>query len=161
MMADRSDALWKGLVAALIGYAVFALYFAIINVVEGRHVLYTVNALGAALFGRGSVQGPPSLEPVLAYNAVHLFVSIIVGVTASFLILQLERTPAVWYIIMFMFIMGLLYSVAVGGIVAREITGVVPWMHVVIVNVLAAVTAGSYLWRAHPRLGERVRRASD
>jgi len=103
----------------------------------------------------------PDLAAALAYNALHLVASVIMGSVASFLFFQLEQRPAAWYVILFLFIAGLLYSVAVGGIVAREIVGVVTWPHVVIVNLLAAFLAGQYLWRSHPRLADRVRRAAD
>jgi len=162
MSVNRSDALWQGLIAGLIGYAVFAAYFLIVNVVAGRPALHTVGALGSALFGMGDPASPtPDLAAALAYNALHLVASVIMGSVASFLFFQLEQRPAAWYVILFLFIAGLLYSVAVGGIVAREIVGVVTWPHVVIVNLLAAFLAGQYLWRSHPRLADRVRRAAD
>jgi hypothetical protein len=162
MSANRSEALWQGLIAGLIGYAVFAAYFLILNVVSGRPALHTVGSLGSALFGIGDpASATPDVAAALAYNALHLIASVFMGSIASFLLLQLEKLPAAWYVIMFLFVAGLLYSMAVGGIVAREIVGVVTWPHVIIVNLLAAFLAGQYLWRSHPRLAERVRRAAD
>ncbi|HUF70078.1 MAG TPA: hypothetical protein VMM79_15640, partial [Longimicrobiales bacterium] len=66
-----------------------------------------------------------------------------------------------WYLVMFLFIAGLLYAVGLGGIVANEIAGAVTWLQVVIVNVLAATLSGWYLWRSHPSLKDRVRRVAD
>jgi hypothetical protein len=160
MRVSRTGVLWHGLVAGLIGYAIFAVYFAIVNVATGRSALHTVGSLGAALLGAGTSAGDFGFDAVMAYNAVHLGASVLTGILSSFVFMQVERVPATWYVVMFFFIAGLLYATVIGGIAAGEIATVVPWAHVVIVNLLAAVGAGSYLWRAHPGLADRVRRAA-
>jgi hypothetical protein len=162
MTRSRSEALRHGLIAGLIGYVVFAVYFAIVNTIEGRSPLYTVNLLGMALFGIGDPSiSTPQLGPVMAYNGLHLVAALLWGTIASVLVLEVDLHPSLWWVVMFLFIAGLLYSTVVGGIVARELAGAVTWAHVVTVNVLAALLSAGYLWLAHPSLRERVMRESD
>ncbi len=160
-MSSRRSTISQGLIAGLIGYFVFVLFFAILNLSTGRSMLFTPNALGNALFRLGEAPGITSPEAVMAWNGVHLVASLTIGLIGSLLIVGVDRHPALWYVVMFLFIAGLLYSVAVGGVVAREIAGAVTWGQVVAVNVLAAFFSGLYLWRAHPTIRQRVQRLTD
>lgn len=157
MQAERSTALMQGLIAGMIGYAVFVIWFAVVNVIAGQSPFYTAHVLGMALF-----RFDPSAvaQSVIAYNGLHLVASLLMGMIASFLVQEVDLHPNLWYIVMFMFVAGLLYAVGLGGIIANEIAGAVSWIEVVIVNVLAALFSGGYLWKSHPRLKERVRRAA-
>jgi hypothetical protein len=159
MRPEQAAALTQGLVAGLIGYSVFVIYFAGANTLAGDSPFHTASVLGAALFsldGGGSVAAS-----VIAYNGLHLIASLAMGLIASFLVLEVDLHPNLWYVVMFLFIAGLLYAVGLGGIVANEIAGAVTWLQVVVVNVVAAVLSGWYLWRSHPRLKDRVRRVAD
>ena len=158
MNEDRSGALIQGLIAGMIGYFVFVAFFAILNLVSGAPAFHTASALGNALFDLGSSD---DITAAIAYNGVHMLASLAMGTIASFLILLVDLNPNVWYVVMFLFIAGLLYGVGLGGIVANELAGVVTWGQVVIVNVLAAVLSGAYLWKSHPMLKDRVRRVAD
>jgi len=158
MNQDRTAALTQGLIAGMIGYFVFVAFFAILNVVSGASAFHTASSLGHALFGIGSAD---SITAAIAYNGVHMIASLGMGLIASLLFMVVDLNPNFWYVVMFLFIAGLLYGVGLGGIVANELAGVVTWGQVVIVNVLAAVLSGTYLWKRHPTLKDRVRRVAD
>jgi hypothetical protein len=161
MRPERTAALTQGLVAGLIGYFVFVIYFAGANTLAGQSPFHTANVLGAALFPFEG-DGPSAVAAsVIAYNGIHLIASLAMGLIASLMVLEVDLHPNLWYFVMFLFIAGLLYAVALGGIVANEIAGAVTWLQVVIVNILAATLSGWYLWRSHPRLKDRVRRVAD
>jgi hypothetical protein len=161
MNEQRAAALGQGVIAGMIGYAVFVVFFAAANIATGHTPFHTAHLLGNALFGFGDATAGAQPGPVLAYNGLHLLAGIAIGITTSFLFLEVDLHPTLWYIVMFVFVAGLLYSVAVGGIVARQIAGAVSWGQVVSVNVLAGLLSGIYLWRRHPRLRDRVRRIAD
>jgi len=163
MQPERSEALKQGLIAGMIGYFVFVIWFAVVNVLTGESAFHTAQVLGSALFSfePTSMSATGLAAPVIAYNGVHLLASLMMGLVASFLVLEVDLHPNLWYVVMFLFIAGLLYSVGLGGIVAKEIAGAVSWEQVVVVNVLAALLSGWYLWRSHPSLKDRVRRAAD
>lgn len=159
MTPERATAFRQGLIAGMIGYSVFVVFFALINLVAGESPFRTAHVLGSALFSLGDAATPAA--PIIAYNGLHLIASLATGTIASFLVLEVDLHPNLWYVVMFIFMAGLLYSVAIGGVVANEIAAAVSWGQVVIVNVVAAVLSGGYLWKVHPRLRDRVRRAAD
>src|SRR5215471_3139370 len=71
----------EGLIAGLVGAATVALWFLIIDVIQGRP-LYTPTVLGAALFHRGAVpwlDTAPDLEMVLMFTWIHGLAFIVVG----------------------------------------------------------------------------------
>jgi len=160
MQEQRAAALGQGVIAGIIGYAVFVVFFAVTNIIAGQSPFHTAHLLGAALFGMGD---PAAVQPatVLAYNGIHIIAALFIGIVTSLLFLEVHLHPALWYVVMFLFIAGLLYSVALGGIVASQIAGAVSWGQVIAVNVLAGLFSGLYLFRVHPRLRERVRRVAD
>jgi hypothetical protein len=161
MEEQKAAALGQGVIAGFIGYLVFVIFFAVTNIAAGDSPFHTAHLLGTALFGAGDPAANAQAAPVLAYNGLHLVAALVIGIITSFLFLEVDLHPALWYLVMFVFIAGLLYSVAIGGIVAGEIAGAVSWWQIVLVNVLAGLFSGIYLFRAHPRLRDRVRRAAD
>src|SRR4030095_16559420 len=72
----------EGLIAGLVGAATVALWFLLIDLVQGRP-LYTPTVLGTALFGRGiglpSPNSGPDLEMVLMFTWVHGLAFVVVG----------------------------------------------------------------------------------
>src|SRR5207248_1564223 len=63
----------EGLIAGLVGAATVAVWFLIIDSIQGRP-LYTPTVLGAALFHRGAapwLDAVPNLEMVLMFTWVH------------------------------------------------------------------------------------------
>jgi hypothetical protein len=161
MQEQRAAALGQGVIAGVIGYAVFVVFFAVVNLTAGQSAFHTAHLLGSALFGMGDPAAAAQAAPVLAYNGIHLIAALIIGIVTSILFLEVDLHPALWYVVMFIFIAGLLYTVAIGGIVASHIAGAVSWGQVVAVNVLAGLLSGAYLFRVHPKLRDRVRRAAD
>jgi hypothetical protein len=161
MQEQRAAALGQGVIAGVIGYAVFVVFFAVANITAGQSAFHTAHLLGAALFNMGDPAVGAQAAPVLAYNGIHLIAALIIGIVTSLLFLEVDLHPALWYVVMFIFVAGLLYTVAVGGIVAHQIAGAVTWGQVVAVNVLAGLFSGAYLFRVHPRLRERVQRTAD
>jgi hypothetical protein len=161
MDEHRSAALGDGVIAGVIAFGVFVVYFAATNIVAGHSAFHTAHQLGVALFGFGDPAAAAQAGPVLAYSLLHLTAALVIGVITSLLFLEVELHPALWYIVMFIFIAGLLYSVAVGGIVANEIAEAVSWAQVIVANVIAGVVSGIYLWRRHPKLKDQVQRKGN
>ena len=79
-------ALWEGLVAGAIGYAVVALFFVVVNVMQGWRAFHTAEALGLALFYGGvPAAGAGHAGPVIAYNGFHLVLFLVLGMGAAWL----------------------------------------------------------------------------
>jgi hypothetical protein len=162
MKTEYSRVLKEGLIAGLIAYATVVLFFLVLNVVTGRPAFYTPALLGSALFY--DLRDPANLvigaPPIIAYNGLHILASVLIGTFVAFLVSVTERHPQLWYVIFMIFLAGFVYTVAAMGLLAGSIFPVISWPVIVIANLAAAFTAGIYLWKAHPRLRERIEEAS-
>lgn len=154
MKPSTARVLSEGLIAGVIGYATVVLFYIIYNVVQGQSVFHTPALLGTALFWRGAAPGNQlvTAAPVIAYNGLHLLAWLIIGVIAAWLFHETEKHHPIWYLVFFIFLAGFLFSMAAVGVFAAELTGVLPWWTIVVTNLLAGLTAGTYLWRAHAGL---------
>src|SRR5256885_12013356 len=70
----------EGLIAGLVGAATVALWFLIVDSIQGRP-LYTPTILGAALFHRGAVPwlDVPNFEMVMMFTWVHGLAFVVIG----------------------------------------------------------------------------------
>lgn len=158
MRPERSAVLVTGAIAGLIGSAVVAVLFVILNLVRGQPLLGTAAALGSALFGIPAADIVPA---AIAYNGVHVAVALIAGIGASFLMMEMEIHPVAWYAAFFAYVIALLVGFVVVGMLAVDVAGAASWIEVMAANVLAAVSMGWYLWKAHPDLRKTLSRAPD
>ena len=146
----------EGIVAGIFGAAIIAIWFLILDMLNGRP-LYTPTVLGTALFRGGEGLASPtslpvSLEMVLMYTWVHGLVFCVIGGAASWLLGLAEENPNIGFGILLLFVVlefGFLIAVSV---FAQPVLGALAWPAVLIGNLLAAVGMATYLWRRHPNL---------
>lgn len=152
----KNEGSWvvEGLVTGLIGYLTVVLLFAVLNVVSGQEVFHTAALMGSALFfgAREVGEKVPGPGPILAYNGVHMFVSLLLGLGAGWLVFQAEKNRPLWYVIFFIFLAGFIFSVSMVGVFATEMAGLLSWPLILVANVTAGMTAGGYLWWRHVKL---------
>lgn len=95
--------------------------------------------------------------PIIAYNGVHLLVSLLIGTGAAWLLLEAERFHSLWYVVFFAFMAVALYITLLFGVFAVEIRHVLSWRAVVLGSgVGGAATVGYLLW-AHRSLAGQLR----
>lgn len=154
MRPDRAEVLTHGLVAGFIGYAAVVIFFALINVIGGHSPFHTAARLGAVLFYGAAEPLAVTVEPgpVLAYNGVHLAVSLLAGIGSAFLLVETERYHFLWYFIFFLFLAGFVYVLLFVGILGAEITHVIPWWSALMGTVVWVAAMGGYLWTQHRSL---------
>jgi len=144
----------EGLVTGLIGYLTIVAVFALLNLLSGDGLFYTAALLGSALFygarDAGDLVAGPG--PIIAYNGVHILISLLIGLGAAWLVLQAEKNRPLWYVVFFIFLAGFIYSVAVMGVLAAEMSDLLSWPLILVANLAAGVTAGGYLWWRHVQL---------
>lgn len=159
MKPERSRVVVEGLVTGLIGYVTVVLLFMVVNLLAGRPIFHTAGVLGSVLFFglRDPAQALVEPGPVIAYNGLHMLVSMVIGLGAAWLVFQAEKHRPLWYVVFFIFLAGFIYSIAVMGVFAAEIVQVLSWPTIVMANVAAGVTAGGYLWWRHSQLLASVR----
>lgn len=160
MRPEREEVLLQGVIAGLVGYAAVALFFIVVNLIEGRSPFFTPALLGSALFY--GLRDPADLivqpGPVLAYNGVHLVIFLIVGMAAAWLVFEAELHHYLWYIVFFLFLAGFILSLAVVGVLGAVIGRLIPWWSVLGANLTWALAIGGYLWLTHRGLVRDLQR---
>jgi hypothetical protein len=155
--ADETSHLYlEGIVAGFIGAATIAIWFLILDTINGRP-LYTPSLLGTALFQRGDWPAPPqnvpvSLEMTLMYTWVHFLIFCILGGFASRLLGLAEENVNVGFGILLLFIVFEFGFIGVALMFAEAVLKALAWPAVLVGNLLAAASMGGYFWRRHPNL---------
>jgi hypothetical protein len=153
MTEQRRRMLVDGLVAGVVGYAVVAAFFVLLNVLGGRPPLYTAAALGELVFGGGGEE-VLAVDPtlVLAFNGVQLVALLAFGFFAAWLMYEAELHPELWYLAFFLFLAATIVGFASVLVVTMIVGSVVsPWL-MVASSLLGAAAIAVYLAVTHRRL---------
>src|SRR5438309_11489665 len=113
----------EGLIAGLVGAATVAIWFLIIDSIQGRP-LYTPTVLGAALFHRGAapwLDAVPNFEMVLMFTWVHGLAFIVIGGSVARLLAFAEQQSNVGFGILMLFVFFEL------GFIAAAMLLAAPW----------------------------------
>lgn len=155
-MPTETRPIREGLVVGAMAYAAVALFYAMFDALAARGGLFTVNLLGLALF-RGQrdpaiLQLPIALDwtALLGYNAVHLMISLVIGVTVVGLAAHAERNPARASAVTAIIIAGFAVTILAVGQFTAAIRPLLPWWSIVVANSFAVLVAGRYLLKRHP-----------
>jgi hypothetical protein len=152
---SRNQVIREGVVAGLIGAAVVALWFLVLDSVSGRP-LFTPGALGSAIFfGTASVDNV-TITPstVIGYSLFHLAAFLFVGVVASALVTQAEKFPPLVFGLIIFFVVFETFIVSMTALLGAWLMQELAWWSVLVGNFLAAASMGMYLWHVHPKLRE-------
>lgn len=154
----RHDTLREGLVAGLLGAGAVAAWFLVADAAL-REPFFTPGALGSVLF-RGA-GGPDEVlitaATVAGYSLVHVAAFLAVGMVGAGLVRKAEEFPPLVFGIGLLAVVFELFFVGMVAVLGSWILDSLAWWSVLGGNVLAALLMGGYLWRAHPRLREKVR----
>lgn len=147
-----------GITAGLIGAFTVAGWFLVVDVVA-REPFFTPAALGSLLFrgGGGLEDVVVGVGPVLGYSFVHFTFFILFGVMLSGLTEQVRRFPPLAFGLLILFVVFEVFFITLVAILGRWMLQELAWWSILIGNMLAAVTMGTYMWRAHPELAGRLR----
>ena len=152
----------EGLLVGFVAYASVALFYAVFDFLAARGPLFTVNLLGLAVFK--GVRDPSILQlpiPVDAtavfwYNALHLVLSLAIGLVVVRLVAQAEARPSQARAMLFTIVGGFVVTILAVGILTEPMRALLPWWSIVVANVVAVWMAGSYLLRAHPGIWRKL-----
>jgi hypothetical protein len=163
MPAKSHPILREGAVAGIIGATGVAVWFLIIDTLEGRP-FYTPSILGDVLQSLFNPKAPPEARwlNVATYTVFHYAAFMLVGTIVSVIVKQAEKTPSVLAGFLILFIA---FEIGFHGFVAliQETTVLreLAWYQVMAGNIVAAILMGTYLWRRHPLLREGLKHALD
>jgi hypothetical protein len=151
MNPKARKALGEGVVAGLILYAGVAAFFMAVNLLGGRPAFHTAGLLGEALFGGLRDPARATLDPgwIVSYNGVHLVVSLVLGIAASFIVALIDTHRLAWYGFFFLFLATFIMSLLLRGVVTVELAGVLRWHSVVTGHLAGGVVTWGYLAWAH------------
>jgi len=154
--APTSEVYEEGLVAGLIGAAAIAIWFLLLDAIQGRP-LFTPTVLGTALFRGLEMLGaletlPISLEMVLWFTWVHGLVFVMIGGAAAWLVRMAERDPNFGFGIVLLLVVFEFGFIGVSMIFAQEVLLALTWPAILVGNLLAAAAMGGFFWRRHPKL---------
>lgn len=152
---DTSRLYQDGLVAGVLGAVTVALWFLIVDTINGRP-LYTPTVLGTALFRRGGLGSletlPVSLDMVLMFSWVHGLAFAAIGGLASRLLGMAERNPSIGFGILLLFVVFEAGFTLAAMVFAAPVLRALTWSSVLVANILAAAVIGGYFRLRHPML---------
>jgi hypothetical protein len=143
----------QGIVAGILGAATIAVWFFLVDIVNGRP-FYTPNVLGTALFRHGAGLDQPqalpiSWEMVLVYTWVHGLVFCAIGGLAAKLLELAERNMNIGFGILLLFVIFEFGFVGAASVFGEPILRALAWPSVLIGNLLAAGAMAAYFRRRH------------
>ena len=144
----------EGLLAGAVGAGTIAVWFLLLDTIEGRP-LYTPSVLGTALVRGGealSATLPVNMEMVVNFTWIHLLAFLLIGLAASKLVELAERDANLGFGLVLLFVVFEFGFIAVFSIVAEEVLQVISWPSILVGNLLAAAAMGLVFWRRHPHL---------
>lgn len=152
----------EGLVVGLIAAVSVALFYAIFDFLAARGTFFTVDILGKAVFQ--GLRDPsilmlpvrPDPSAILQYNALHLLISLAIGLVVTGLVGYAERHPSRARLVALVIVGGFLVTVLAVNALVAPIRPLVPWWSIVAANVVAVVLAGLYLMRRRPGIARRL-----
>lgn len=134
MEAQQRRILAHGLVAGFAAYLTVVILYAAFNLVTGHPPFETAVRLGAAIVG----PDVPVAGQVIAYNGMHLAVMLALGLISAVLVRRWELYPELWYAVFGALTVGMVVLTLLVGLLASELTHVLHWRSIVLVNVAAA-----------------------
>lgn len=149
----RNPLLVRGALTGLVGAGAVALWFLVLDIVQGRP-FHTPAALGSLVFLGASSPADVQVGAavILAYTVLHVGVFVAVGVLLEWAAERLEHAPGMW-------LMALLVLITLEGIVLATsaslgdaILGAIGIWAIAVANLLAVAAMGAWLWMRHPRL---------
>ena len=143
----------EGMIAGVIGAATVAIWFLVLDTINGRP-LYTPTVLGMALL-QGSRElslsqpVPIFLEITLMFTWVHFLAFVIIGGVAARLLGLAEHNPDWGFGILLLFVILEFGFVAVAFVFAQPILEALTWPAVLVGNLLAAASMACYFYYRH------------
>ena len=153
LVGSSGPVLREGATAGLIGAAVVASWFLVLDAVHGDP-LRTPRFLGTAMLRQDDPVGA-----VLSYTIVHALVFVLFGIAGAFLLSGAEGRPVLLFPFVLLCVAFEFFFFAVVLILARWVLDELAGWAVVLGNLLAGAAMLTYYFRTHRSLAGRVAQA--
>jgi len=154
VQVDTADVLWDGFIAGALGSVVVALWFLVLDMIQG-HPLHTPTLLGTIIFaGPQAAVGVSHADPgtVALYSGVHMGLFSLFGIGVSWLIAQFRRRPILGYLMLFIFVLFEFFFYVFILAVAQPVVAELPAWEILVGNLLAAAVMGAYFVVRYPEM---------
>lgn len=153
MAHPHGSVLREGVVAGVIGAAIVAAWFLLLDLARGQPLL-TPALLGAAVFHGATAPEAVAIAagPVIGYTVLHVLAFVAFGIVAASVLLASEREPAAFVAFVVLFAAFEVFFFFVLGTFGRSLLGALVWWAIFTGNLLASVGMLWSLLRVHPRL---------
>ena len=154
---SQSRVFKEGLAAGLIGAGTVALWFFIVDMGRGQP-FFTPGALGSALFlgSSDATSVSVSVATVAGYSILHIGAFFATGFIAAAIAGYAEDTPPLILGGVMLFLAFEAFFMGLMALSAEFLLSSLAWWAILVGNVLATLTMGSYLWAKHPKLREAL-----
>src|SRR5213593_3603487 len=136
----------EGFIAGLIGAALVALWFLVVDVIAGRP-FFTPAMLGSAVFW--GVHDPSQVvieySRIIGYSMIHVSAFVVVGCIAAALAAEVEVAPPTLFLVVVAFCFFEFGFYILIALLARPLLGALAWWNVAVGNAIAAFGMGYYL----------------
>ncbi|HVZ77608.1 MAG TPA: hypothetical protein VG818_06480 [Gemmatimonadaceae bacterium] len=154
----------EGVAAGALGASSVAVWFFLLDVVL-RHPFRTPIELGRAfftLFGQAATGGNTDMLLLIGYTVFHFAAFIVAGIVVAAVVNWAEKNPSVLAGGLILFVVfELAFYAMTSAFRSIPVLGTLAWYNVAMGNLVASITMGWYMWRAHPRLGAELRYALE
>jgi hypothetical protein len=153
---ELAGAYAEGIRAGLVGAVTIALWFALLDGLNGRW-LFTPTVLGTAIFrGGAGLDDPasltPSLEMTLSFTWIHVLVFVLLGIAAARLLLLAEDDSRMGFGILLLFFVFEFGFVGACMLFAEPVLQALAWPAIVVGNLLAALAMAATFWMSHRQM---------
>jgi hypothetical protein len=149
----------EGLIAGCVGAGAVAIWFLVVDLVNGRP-FFTPAMLGSAVFWGEYDPARVVIDysRVIGYTMIHVSAFVLVGCIGAALAAEVEVAPStLFFVVVGLCFFEVAFYIFV-ALLAKPLLGALAWWNVAIGNGLAALGMGYYLWREHPAIGAELRR---
>jgi hypothetical protein len=153
LVGSSGHTLREGVVAGVVGAAVVAVWFLILDGLHGDP-LRTPRYLGTAM-----LQQTDPVGAILSYTIVHGVVFILFGIAGAFLLSGAEQRPVFLFPFVVLYLAFEFFFFAVMLVLARWVLDELAGWAVVVANLLAGAAMLAYYFRRHRALVHRVAQA--
>jgi len=150
----------NGFLSGAIGALVVAVWFVILDVLQGRP-FFTPSLLGSVVFSGASADQVDSVDVVMvfAYSGLHGMLFVAWGTAIALVFSQLEKRPEFGVILVMLFVLCEAVIFGLEVTIVPRLVGLLGAVQVGVANLLAAVAMFWFLLGRHPGVMERLKRA--
>lgn len=155
--SQKRGLLLEGFAVGMLGASVVAIWFLVVDIVNGVP-LQTPAAMGSAIFF--GARSPDAVEvnamTVALYSLFHGTMFFLIGTGSAAILRAADRHPG--FVALAVLVFAVLQALFVGGvaIMSQFILGYLAWWAVFGGNVLSSVAMVTLLLRWHPKVAERL-----